>query len=573
MSIFTKAKSFYSKAKSATKNYFSNVVGGAKIVGSALGSAYNSVKKKVTGRNQTGAVLNARIGENMSPAQTTQAYKTLGISTTNKNAPSGFNPLIGGGNIGYAEQTGQYYDGSSNGGSSNGGSSNDGSSNNTYLYPGQFGGDTTPRRLGGGQKTSNVDQTFFNPVNTSTITPSTLGSDTSGNASAGASVGAGAGGGMNTPSNPSSVKLPPPPTYSDPGAITLEGLNTQDTKINPDTGLFDTQGNLNQQSGNELTQALESLKEIPQKESIYDNPLIKEQNAEVQRQRQEVANWQGQLNAIVAKQQQDLLRHEKEISLAGGTVEGFSGRAAAINREAAFAALPIQAQLATAQNNLELAQDYLSELTSMVKEEIDNNYTYKVAKYNAVREIADKKEKKILDDLEKKETKTYNESRDNLSLVDAWMKEAVKTQQPNLINRLSKLDIYSSNFREKLAGIIGQLREPAEASEKAKNEPLNISDISRYQELYPDAGVIAGDTEAQANAKVAHSNTPEDKTRTLIQEIKDGGGTYDEVIKEIGNNQESIKIANEIFGQQESKKPFSLIENPFIDSLAKFLFQ
>ena len=62
--------------------------------------------------------------------------------------------------------------------------------------------------------------------------------------------------------------------------------------------------------------------------------------------------------------------------------------------------------------------------------------------------------------------------------------------------------------------------------EKVKAEaPLSVLDVARYSELYPEAGVVAGDTEAQANAKVAAVSGG--KTTAPIK-------TWDEFIDEVG---------------------------------------
>lgn len=86
------------------------------------------------------------------------------------------------------------------------------------------------------------------------------------------------------------------------------------------------------------------------------------------------------------------------------------------------------------------------------------------------------------------------------------------------------------------------------------NKPLGVLDIARYTELYPEAGVVAGDTEVQANAKVAAINTPEAKTRALIQGLKDNNVSYENVVKEIDNDttiedkETTKKIAQEVYG-------------------------
>lgn len=84
--------------------------------------------------------------------------------------------------------------------------------------------------------------------------------------------------------------------------------------------------------------------------------------------------------------------------------------------------------------------------------------------------------------------------------------------------------------------------------------PLSILDVQRYNELFPDAGVVAGDTEAEANAKVKASNSPEAQVRNLIVAAKENGNDYKTVIKEIENDdtiedKETAKsIAREIYG-------------------------
>lgn len=101
------------------------------------------------------------------------------------------------------------------------------------------------------------------------------------------------------------------------------------------------------------------------------------------------------------------------------------------------------------------------------------------------------------------------------------------------------------------AAMVRESRTRSDRTSKGKTgseKSLSILDIQRYNDLYPDAGVIAGDTEAQAIAKVAATNTPEAKIRNTIQTIMDGGGTYEEVLAEIGDDPEQIAIAKEVFG-------------------------
>ena len=83
---------------------------------------------------------------------------------------------------------------------------------------------------------------------------------------------------------------------------------------------------------------------------------------------------------------------------------------------------------------------------------------------------------------------------------------------------------------------------------------LSVLDVARYNELYPDAGVIAGDTETQANTKVAQLNTPEAKIRSKIVQLKEAETTYEEVVDAIKNDSTltdkalALKIAQEVYG-------------------------
>ncbi len=96
-----------------------------------------------------------------------------------------------------------------------------------------------------------------------------------------------------------------------------------------------------------------------------------------------------------------------------------------------------------------------------------------------------------------------------------------------------------------------------------KDNPLSILDIQRYQESYPNAGVVAGDTEATANAKVASLNQPRDYTdeeiRGLVRDDKSQNKSYEEVISAIDSfptlaNKDRAKfIAAEIYGKANGK--------------------
>ena len=108
--------------------------------------------------------------------------------------------------------------------------------------------------------------------------------------------------------------------------------------------------------------------------------------------------------------------------------------------------------------------------------------------------------------------------------------------------------------------------------------PLSILDIQRYQELYPTAGVVAGDTEATANSKVAKLNAPETVQSTNLKDLitkgKDGGISYGTLVDEIkGDNtiqdkDAALSLAAEIYGQPKSTLPAPSLSIPISSSPA-----
>ena len=91
-------------------------------------------------------------------------------------------------------------------------------------------------------------------------------------------------------------------------------------------------------------------------------------------------------------------------------------------------------------------------------------------------------------------------------------------------------------------------------TENDDDKPLNILDVQRYNELYPGAGVKAGDSATTANKKVTNAKTPETDLKNMISLAKDNGNSYDIIVNEINNDpsimdkETAIKIAKDIFG-------------------------
>ena len=262
-------------------------------------------------------------------------------------------------------------------------------------------------------------------------------------------------------SGSSSISLPSSPNYSNPGSINTAGLDIGLSDIyqkDPATGQYIKIPPAEKSPGqiaDEAAQTQKSIQEmlglnpIPEKGNYRNDPeYIAAQNLKNQRQ-QEVNDATSQLNQLISEQNQRL-NNTRTTGANEGVTEGvFSQQEAAINRVYSSRALPLQAQIASAQGNLQLAQEYLDQVGSLVKEEMDNAYTYTMAKYNAIEKWLDKTEKAKSDKNKEAETRAYTTSNSNLDDKKALAIYASQNGRGDLILPIMNIDHTSPNFSNK----------------------------------------------------------------------------------------------------------------------------
>lgn len=321
---------------------------------------------------------------------------------------------------------------------------------------------SSPTTLGGGQKPGTTSSTILSAGIQSSPVESTLSTQSVGSISS-ASV---------APSSP--IALPSAPSINNVGQVNNGGLISALTgtgfTYNPNTNTFSEAApanpseEVNTKRRNLISDFL--MKNIPKKENVYEDSDVKAQRDVVRQRQQEVANYTAQLNSIVAQQNADLLRLREIGSKEGVTEVVYGGQAATINREAAIKALPVQAQIAAAQGNLQLAQDYLTQLTTFKQEEINNDYQYRKEVYSTVRDFLEGNEKRRLELLDKQTDRAYEMAKTNLALLDSWMKTAVSKGQTGGVSRLAMLanNVASPNFRQQLAGVVGGITNQSSSS-------------------------------------------------------------------------------------------------------------
>ena len=413
--------SIFSKAKSAAKKFASNVVGGAKIVGSAIGKAVSSLGNTSQSANVLQSRTSSAPNQSRLPSPVLQSrVPTMTIAPNPRTGdPGGPGVSVSQGSFNSptfraAQQQGLAIAGA-------GGSP---------IY-------SAPTTLGGGQSRNSAD--MFADSSFSGSSPSFSATSIS--------------------SSPSSISMPSAPSYANPGTINNAGLTSAladyGFAYDPATNAFTSpvQQQVSPEEERRIKEQRELMDMIPEKESVLDDRAVRRQQEEVNRRKQEVASYTSQLNNIVAQQNADLLRTRGTLSAEGGTEAVYGGIAVTINREAAIKALPVQAQVAAAQGNLELAQDYLTQLTTWKTEEINNKHEYKKAMFNSISEFVEGEQKTRLDSLEKKNDRQFELTKMNLSIQDSLAKEAAK-DNPAAVSQIMALNPGSPNFRADMGKIL-----------------------------------------------------------------------------------------------------------------------
>lgn len=426
MSILSKAKSVVSKVVSTAKNVasaVSNAITGGK---SQSASVVNSLAAK---QAQTPAAMTYNPNISLNSGGLGQVQKDNSILTLDKNGrPTG---AISSSGVGMSVQPKTISPNMSIGSSS-------------PIYSAPVNTYSAPRTLSGASSRS------------SSITSSSLASAPS-------------------------ISLPSAPSYSNPGVVNNGGLISSlsdNYDYNPETNSF-----VGKQQDPEEKRSLDLqnqlLNAIPQKENVLQDKEVQRQQREVQQQQKVVADYTSQLNSVVAQQNADLLNLRGVGAKEGVTETVYGGQAATINREAAVKALPIQAALAGAQGNLQLAQDYLTQLTTWKQEEINNTFQYKMALYGSIKDFVTGKEKTRLDQLEKDENRLYQEKRDNINSQDEWSKVAIQNGQSYLVQGIHSLDPASPTFSQDLARFQSQIVDASNSRANANaNETTAGSDLS-----------------------------------------------------------------------------------------------
>lgn len=212
-----------------------------------------------------------------------------------------------------------------------------------------------------------------------------------------------------------------------------------------------------------LEDYLASIQDAPSSADAYQKA---QRETEILQKQQQVNDLQGKLNAIVARGESQQLA---QVGQGRGIPEAIiGGIQAQIGRETAIASLPVAAQLSAAQGDLEMANDNLDTLFKIYSEDAKNEYEYKREVKKMVYDFANEKEKRELAKLDKQEERAYQETKDLNDERNVYAKMAFANGQSSLGAKIAKLDYKSPTFRNELAQLQGQLRDPIQAAQLQK---------------------------------------------------------------------------------------------------------
>ncbi len=167
------------------------------------------------------------------------------------------------------------------------------------------------------------------------------------------------------------------------------GTNADGT---PKTATSDVQG----ETSKALKEYLASLKAPASEAESYNRAQQQSGLFQAQQQKQ---NTQNAINAVTTKMNTDLLQLRGTAAANGVTEAVYGGQQAQVSREATIKLLPLQAQLAADQGNLEMAQENTNNLFKIYADDAKNSVDFYNDSLKAAWDVFDEGQKQKLSDI------------------------------------------------------------------------------------------------------------------------------------------------------------------------------
>lgn len=267
----------------------------------------------------------------------------------------------------------------------------------------------------GQQRTSTSMSTdLYGPVYTpTTLSAKSLGAQTTGTGTLMATGGVGITQPVTVNNAPTSTNVGRVDTTKIAGGVSKYGY-----KYNPVTGAIEQEQVQPQEDtiDTKLKKQMEYIKKyVPEDPILAEDPEVIKATQQRREIQDSLKGPTNELNAIIAKQNQDLLQLRQTGSQEGVTEAVYGGQQNAINYNAAIRAIPLQAKIAIIQGDLKLAQDYLTELRETKKEQINRQVEANRRQMEMIKGIITKEDERTYNEMNKEIERQENSEKD---LVD-----------------------------------------------------------------------------------------------------------------------------------------------------------
>lgn len=320
--------------------------------------------------------------------------------------------------------------------------------------------------------------------------------------------------------------IPPKPVPTDTGdmlgmnnaSVLQEGLTLdggQFVKDPQDSEQMSAAKEYNANIGNVASSILGYIKpEANQAQNAYEDTYgitSRQAGREYRRAQQEVQQYTSQLNNITSNRDASILALE---DTGRGQTSGFiGGEQGRIQRQAAIAALPVQAQLAAAQGNLEIAKSHVDSLFQMKIKDIETEQAYKQTVANTWMSVANTQQSNLLNAAIADSNARAEAKKTNLQMANQWAQTAFDNGQSTLAGKIMKLDQSSPTFQQDLSALQGQIvntqLQMQQQSMRSQMYTESLQQQKLLAELNPTGdGEVSADLEAYGNEFAATGKLP-----------------------------------------------------------------
>lgn len=216
---------------------------------------------------------------------------------------------------------------------------------------------------------------------------------------------------------------------------------------------------------------------------------LKEQQKMLRPKENLVNSLAGQVNTITANRDAQMLSLEGQ---GRGQSQSFiGGEQARISREAAIQAMPVQAQLAIAQDDLESARSYASQLFQAQSLDAQNKYNFKKELNASIFNFLNDQEKTRVAQNEKALDRSFAVEQANRGTLKSLAMQAIEYGQGALSAEIMKLDPTSPTFDADFGDVTSRLRKPVAASStQTVPNVADNADLAAYANQYSSTGKL-----------------------------------------------------------------------------------